>query len=67
MIEHAERPWGSHAVLTEGDRFKVKTIEVRAGQHHLRRPGSLHLWSLGPRPLAWGYGSSLRMSVHTVS
>ena len=32
MIEHAERPWGSYTVLAEGDRFKVKTIEVRPGQ-----------------------------------
>jgi mannose-6-phosphate isomerase len=32
VIEHAERPWGCYTVLAEGDRFKVKTIEVRPGQ-----------------------------------
>jgi mannose-6-phosphate isomerase len=32
VIERAERPWGSYAVLAEGDQFKVKTIEVRPGQ-----------------------------------
>jgi mannose-6-phosphate isomerase len=32
VIEHAERPWGSYAVLAEGDQFKVKTLEVRPGQ-----------------------------------
>jgi mannose-6-phosphate isomerase len=32
VIEYAERPWGSYTVLAEGDRFKVKTIEVRPGQ-----------------------------------
>ncbi len=32
MIEHAERPWGSYAVLAEGAGFKVKTIEVHPGQ-----------------------------------
>jgi mannose-6-phosphate isomerase len=42
VIEHAERPWGSYTVLAEGDRFKVKTIEVRPGQRlsyqrHTRR------------------------------
>ena len=32
MTEHSERPWGSYTVLTEGDSFKVKTIEVYPGQ-----------------------------------
>ena len=32
VIEHAERPWGFYSVLTAGDRFKVKTLEVRPGQ-----------------------------------
>lgn len=26
--EHSERPWGSYTVIDEGDRFKVKRIEV---------------------------------------
>jgi mannose-6-phosphate isomerase len=39
---HSERPWGSYTVLTEGDSFKVKTIEVHPGQRlsyqkHARR------------------------------
>lgn len=42
MTEHSERPWGSYTVLTEGDAFKVKTIEVHPGQRlsyqkHARR------------------------------
>ncbi len=42
MTEHADRPWGSYAVLTEGADFKVKTIEVRPShrlsyQQHSRR------------------------------
>lgn len=42
MTEHSERPWGSYTVLTEGDSFKVKTIEVHPGQRlsyqkHARR------------------------------
>ncbi len=32
MIEHANRPWGSYAVLAEGAGFKVKTIEVLPAQ-----------------------------------
>jgi mannose-6-phosphate isomerase len=32
VIEHANRPWGSYATLTEGDGFKVKTIEVLPAQ-----------------------------------
>lgn len=32
MIEHAERPWGAYTVLAEHEGFKVKTIEVQAGQ-----------------------------------
>jgi mannose-1-phosphate guanylyltransferase/mannose-6-phosphate isomerase len=43
-IEHAtvHRPWGSYTVLTEGDGFKVKRIEVKPGAslslqlHHKR-------------------------------
>ena len=26
--EHSERPWGSYTVIDEGERFKVKRIEV---------------------------------------
>lgn len=42
MTEPARRPWGTYAILAEGDRFKVKTIEVRPGQRlsyqeHARR------------------------------
>ena len=42
MTEHSQRPWGSYRVLTEGDSFKVKTIEVHPGQRlsyqkHARR------------------------------
>jgi mannose-6-phosphate isomerase len=42
VTEHSERPWGSYTVLTEGDSFKVKTIEVHPGQRlsyqkHARR------------------------------
>ena len=42
MTEHSERPWGSYTVLTEGDSFKVKSIEVHPGQRlsyqkHARR------------------------------
>jgi mannose-6-phosphate isomerase len=42
VTEHSERPWGSYTVLTEGDAFKVKTIEVHPGQRlsyqkHARR------------------------------
>ena len=42
MTEHSERPWGSYTVLTEGDSFKVKTIEVHPRQRlsyqkHARR------------------------------
>ncbi len=42
MTEHSERPWGSYTVLTEGDSFKVKTLEVHPGrrlsyQKHARR------------------------------
>ena len=32
MIEQANRPWGSYAVLTQGEGFKVKTIEVLPAQ-----------------------------------
>ena len=32
MSEHANRPWGSYTVLTEGEGFKVKTIEVLPAQ-----------------------------------
>jgi len=38
----AHRPWGSYTVLEEGDRFKIKRIEVKPGQrlslqaHHHR-------------------------------
>jgi mannose-6-phosphate isomerase len=32
VIEHAERPWGAYTVLAEDEIFKVKTIEVQAGQ-----------------------------------
>jgi mannose-6-phosphate isomerase len=42
VTEHSQRPWGSYMVLTEGDDFKVKTIEVHPGrrlsyQKHARR------------------------------
>ena len=42
VTEHSERPSGSYTVLTEGDTFKVKTIEVHPGQRlsyqqHARR------------------------------
>jgi mannose-6-phosphate isomerase-like protein (cupin superfamily) len=42
VTEHSERPWGSYTVLTEGDSFKVKTLEVHPGQRlsyqkHARR------------------------------
>lgn len=42
MHEHAARPWGAYTVLTEGEGFKVKTIEVDPGQRlsyqrHARR------------------------------
>lgn len=42
MIETAQRPRGTYTVLTEGDGFKVKTIEVQPGhrlscQKHARR------------------------------
>ncbi len=42
MNETSSRPWGSYTVLTEGDGFKVKTIEVHPGQRlsyqtHARR------------------------------
>jgi mannose-6-phosphate isomerase len=42
VTEHSERPWGSYTVLTEGDTFKVKTIEVHprqrlSYQQHARR------------------------------
>ena len=42
MNEHAVRPWGAYTVLTEGEGFKVKTIEVDPGQRlsyqrHARR------------------------------
>ena len=36
------RPWGSYDVIDEGDRYKVKSIEVKAGEklslqkHHHR-------------------------------
>ena len=36
-IEREERPWGSFEILTEGDGYKVKRIEVKPG-HRL----SLH-------------------------
>lgn len=32
MTEPAQRPWGTYTILAEGNGFKVKTIEVRAGQ-----------------------------------
>lgn len=32
MTESSQRPWGSYTVLTEGDGFKVKTIDVQPGQ-----------------------------------
>jgi mannose-6-phosphate isomerase len=32
VIEQANRPWGSYAVLTQGEGFKVKTIEVLPAQ-----------------------------------
>ncbi|MFU8854508.1 phosphomannose isomerase type II C-terminal cupin domain [Micromonospora sp. SL1-18] len=32
MTEPAQRPWGTYTILTEGDGFKVKTIEVHPGQ-----------------------------------
>jgi mannose-6-phosphate isomerase len=32
VIEHVDRPWGSHTVLAEAEDFKVKTIEVQPGQ-----------------------------------
>jgi mannose-6-phosphate isomerase len=42
VTEFSQRPWGSYTVLTEGDGFKVKTIEVHPGrrlsyQKHARR------------------------------
>ncbi|MBF6189700.1 phosphomannose isomerase type II C-terminal cupin domain [Nocardia implantans] len=42
MTESSQRPWGSYTILTEGDGFKVKTIEVHPGrrlsyQKHARR------------------------------
>ena len=42
VTDHADRPWGAYTVLTEGEDFKVKTIEVRPGQRlsyqrHARR------------------------------
>ncbi|MEU6830473.1 phosphomannose isomerase type II C-terminal cupin domain [Nocardia beijingensis] len=42
MTESSQRPWGSYTILTEGDGFKVKTIEVHPGrrlsyQKHSRR------------------------------
>jgi mannose-6-phosphate isomerase-like protein (cupin superfamily) len=41
-LEHDERPWGSYTVIDEGESYKVKRIEVRAGQRlsyqkHARR------------------------------
>lgn len=40
--ERADKPWGAYAVLDEGERFKVKRIEVQAGhrlsyQRHAHR------------------------------
>jgi mannose-6-phosphate isomerase len=40
--DHAVRPWGTYTVLTEGEGFKVKTIEVHpeqrlSYQRHARR------------------------------
>ena len=41
-LEHSERPWGSYTVLSAGDTFKIKTIEVHPSQRlsyqkHARR------------------------------
>jgi len=32
VTEQANRPWGSYAVLTEADDFKVKTLTIQPGQ-----------------------------------
>ena len=37
-----ERPWGWYEVIDQGDRFKVKNIEVKPG-HRLSNPGKIPL------------------------
>ena len=48
--EYDERPWGNYTVLDEGERFKVKRIEVLpekrlSYQKHRRRAEHRYDWS----------------------
>lgn len=61
-MEHADRPWGSYAVLAEAGDFKVKTIDVQAGQRlsyqrHARR--SEHWFVVGGEGVVTLDGSSI--------